>query len=146
MTTITATAPAPAPVQPTAEHRTEMIAGLRALAQLLEDRPDIPCPHSGRVQHSVLDPYDTALRCLAIPDAERIAYVKGVADRLGVTATITDTSVGFDYSTGGRTFYVVHANLNGDRTAGDPDCLDPWHRQPNEPDGRCPACGSEPNA
>ena len=42
----------------TPEHRAQVIAGLRALADLLEARPEVPCPQYVMEQHSVLESLD----------------------------------------------------------------------------------------
>jgi hypothetical protein len=102
----------------TPEQRAEIIAGLRAMAQFLEDRPEVPCPQNVREQHSFLEPLDTSTwERVPVPDAEKIRFVQSVAAMLGVEAQITDRSVSMEYAVAARTTYTVHANLRGDGTA-----------------------------
>jgi len=99
----------------TAENRAAVIAGFRAFAQFLEDRPDVPCPQYIRQQHSYLEPLNlSTYQRMPVPDAEKIAFVRDVARKLGVDAQISDTSVYLEYQIAPRTTYTVHAALRGD--------------------------------
>jgi hypothetical protein len=93
------------PDQPTPSHRTTAIAGLRALADFLETRPEVPLGSyvSVNVQHSVLDG----------TDAEKIAEVRRIAEVLGVDAQIWEDGTGIvaPYQVAGRTTFTVHAHL-----------------------------------
>jgi hypothetical protein len=82
------------PDQPTPSHRTTAIAGLRALADFLETRPEVP-----------LGSY--------VSDAEKIAEVRRIAEVLGVDAQIWEDGTGIvaPYQVAGRTTFTVHAHL-----------------------------------
>jgi hypothetical protein len=99
------------PIQPTAEHRAALVAGLRALARFLEDRPDIPCPFSVRAQHSVIAPYDDGYRQVPMSADAKAAYVRQIAARFPELPDINDTAATFEHPFGGEVAYVVHANL-----------------------------------
>jgi hypothetical protein len=102
----------------TTEQRAEVIAGLRAMAQFLQDRPEVPCPQYVRQQHSFLEPLDTSTwERVPVPDAEKIRFVQSVAAMLGVEAEVTEAYAMVEYAVGARTTYAVHANLRGDGTA-----------------------------
>jgi hypothetical protein len=105
-------------IHETPEQRAEVIAGLRAFAQFLEDNPDVPCPQNIRNQHSFLEPLDTTTwERVPAPDAEKIAFVQSVADQLGGQVRVRDDSVSLEYAVAARTTYTVHAALRGDGTA-----------------------------
>ncbi|HEX5543650.1 MAG TPA: hypothetical protein VFX60_19205 [Micromonospora sp.] len=104
----------------TPQHRAEVIAGLRAMAQFLEDRPEIPCPQSVRMQHSYVDTYDKVTGKLThSTDAEKIAFVQAAASQLGIEPRIYDDGTGavLEYAVAARTTYTVHAKLLDDGTA-----------------------------
>lgn len=86
-------------------HRTTVIAGLRAMADFLETRPEIPLGDYAfvNVQHSVLDGTDD----------EKIAEVRRIAGLLGVQARIYEdgTGVGCSYAVAELTTFTVHAIL-----------------------------------
>lgn len=117
----------------TPQQRDEVIAGLRAMAQFLEDNPDIPSPQSVHVQHSFLEPLDTTTwERTPVSDAEKVAYVRAVGDRLGVETEVYEGSVHFQYAVAARTSYTVHAALRNTAQSGDAAptalaaCSDEW--------------------
>lgn len=112
----------PTPTELARQRRAQSIAGLRAMADFLEARPDIPGPYMVRVQHSVTDEYDPpTFQIVRKTDAEKIAEVRRIAALLGVQARIYDdgTGISFEYDIAGLATYVVHAALTpagGDRS------------------------------
>jgi hypothetical protein len=92
--------------------RAEIVAGLRALAQFLEDRPELPCPQHADVQHSFMGPLNLrTYEPVQVPDAEVIAFVRGVAAALGVEAKVGEESAIVRYAVAPRTTYTVYAKL-----------------------------------
>lgn len=85
------------------EHRAVIVAGLRAMADFVEQHTDIPAPGYLVEQHSVLDG----------TDAEKIAIVRHVAEALGVAACITKTAAWCVYEVAERTTYRIQALLTG---------------------------------
>ncbi|MGP3919972.1 hypothetical protein [Nonomuraea sp. 10N515B] len=65
-------------------HRSELTAGLRALATFLDSHPHVPVPKYGTVRVSVHTNYDTD----ASSEAEAIAEVERIAALLGTTPTV----------------------------------------------------------
>jgi hypothetical protein len=107
-------------VQPTAqpvpenspEHRAAVVAGIRALADLIESNPDAPVPNSVVAQHSIL----------VGTNSDKEAIVREVAAALKSTATIDLRSAAMHHgiANGGyphnslpyfRVEYVVHGAL-----------------------------------
>jgi hypothetical protein len=86
-------------------HRTTVIAGLRAMADFLETRPEIPLGDYAfvNVQHSVLHGTDD----------EKIAEVRRIASLLGVEARIYEDGSGIvcTYPVAELTTFTVHAIL-----------------------------------
>ena len=65
--------------------RAEAVAGLRALADLIESRPDLPVPHALSAQDTVLRARDTdAGEWTDAPLAQRLAEGERVARLLGL--------------------------------------------------------------
>lgn len=101
-----------------AEHRAAVVAGIRALANLIESNPNLPVPDSVHAQHSPLG--HTA--------EDRIAITRAAATQLGVEATITDetsdatlTIAKGGYNAGLPWFtvnYTVHGSTRYDRKPG----------------------------
>lgn len=85
--------------------RSTVIAGLRAMADFIEARPEIPVGSytSVGLQYSVLTG----------TDEEKIAEVRRIAGLLGVEAEIYDDGIGviIRYRVADRTTFTVHANL-----------------------------------
>lgn len=100
------------------EHRAAVVAGIRALADLIESNPNLPVPDSVNAQHSPLG--HTA--------EVRIAITRDAAAQLGVEATITDetsdatlTIAKGGYKAGLPWFtvdYTVHGSVKHDRKPG----------------------------
>jgi hypothetical protein len=81
--------------------RAELIADLRAFADLLEARPDMPAPPNVHVQHSLYHrDFPT--------DEERVAEVERLAAILGVEVDRRDKAVAAVLPLG-RVEYTVHA-------------------------------------
>ena len=66
------------------EERTRLIAGLRDLAEFLNENPDVPAPR--RAEMLVFPPEGT--------DAEMFAEVDAIAGRIGVTASDAGSPAG----------------------------------------------------
>lgn len=111
------TQPTPDPISDstmTAKDRADVIAGLKAMAQFLEDNPEMPCPQYIREQHTFMEPLNLrTFERVPVPDSEKIAFVRTVAARLGVDAEVDDESATCDYAVTARTTYTVHAKLRG---------------------------------
>jgi hypothetical protein len=103
--------------QPTpakSDHRTTIIAGLRAIADFLETRPEIPEPDRVDVQYSVIDRYDPQnYRIIETTDDEKIAEVRRIAGLLGVEAEFSQDGGGVAtrYKVADQSIYTVHAKL-----------------------------------
>lgn len=87
------------------DHRGAIVAGLRAMADFLETRPDVPLSDYAyvNVQHSVLHGTDD----------EKIAEVRRIAELLGVEARIYDdgTAIVCRHPVAELTTFTVHALL-----------------------------------
>lgn len=97
----------PTPTEQSPEHRAAVVAGIRALAQLVEDHPALPVPRTIYAQHTITDG----------PDYDRVAQVRATAALLGAKACVSAgqasarhplvdaLTAGFDVS------YVIYAKL-----------------------------------
>jgi hypothetical protein len=87
------------------ERRAAIAAGLRAMADFLEARPEIPLSDYAHVdlQHSVLDGTDD----------EKVAEVRRIAELLGVKARVHEdgSAVVCRYPVAELTTFTVHALL-----------------------------------
>lgn len=97
---------------PGLDERAAMVAGLRALAQLLEERPEVPCPRTIDAQHTVLPRFTATGEKVPLPDDAKIAAVREIATALGIWPLIDDTRAGFRYPLGGNVYYVVGTLLD----------------------------------
>lgn len=94
--------PPPTPV----DHRTAIVTGLRAMADFIETRTEIPVASytSVGLQYSVLHG----------SNEEKVAEVRRIAGLLGVEAKIFEDGTGviIRYRVADRTTFTVHANLH----------------------------------
>jgi hypothetical protein len=67
------------------QERTRLIAGLRDLADFLDENPQIPAPR--RTDMLVFPPVGT--------DAEMFAEIDAIAERIGITASDADSPSGY---------------------------------------------------
>ena len=90
----------------TVDHRAALIADLRAFADLLEARPDLPVGEFDdlRFQHSITHGFGD--------ENARIAEVHRVADVLGVDVQRNGQTVRAELDLGRKVTYVVHANTD----------------------------------
>lgn len=96
------------------DHRATIIAGLRAMADFLEARPEIPEPYLVREQHSITDEYDLQTHeVIHKTDEEKVAETRRIAALLGVEPTIYDDGTGIilEYRVAELATYIVHAQL-----------------------------------
>lgn len=95
-------------------HRAAMIAGIRALAQFVEDHPELPCPNRVTAQHSFMEPLNLdTFEYEPVPDAPKLELIRRVADQLGVQADIHAESASVRHDITEYVTYVVHAKLHG---------------------------------
>lgn len=75
--------PTDRPDENSPEHRAAVVAGIRALADFVESRTDLPVPHSVAAQHSFPGRLDQG----------GVSHARELAARLGVEPDISDTSI-----------------------------------------------------
>ena len=104
--------------------RAEIVAGLRALADFIEARTDLPVPNHIRAQHSVIDTY-VAGRWLSAPDSdegvlrvvrEAAAALPDVELRTHHDGDGNETGISFGYAVAPHAEYVVHGPFRRDRS------------------------------
>lgn len=96
---------------PDLDARAELVAGLRALADFLEQRPEVPCPQAAEVMHVVLAKHTAEGESLPLPDDVQIAAVREIAALLDVPPHIEGTRAFLEYSFGGDVTYCMYAKL-----------------------------------
>jgi hypothetical protein len=82
----------------TAPDRAAMVAAIRALADFVEQRTDLPVPTSVRAQHSLIT-----------VDPQNIDRVREVADLLGVEANVYDITAMAEHTIAPFPTSVVYA-------------------------------------